>query len=256
MGLWGLIVGNMITTMRGRDEEWRVPEYARVGVVGSFAALRDAPWAGGVNAWVWPRELRGDFGAVVAAVAGMNVGEEIVSLEEDDLEALALGAAGREAAAMMSEDLRCLREAGLEPSLDYLPVYPRDGDGGPVPTDVYSWHVDSAPVRADTWLCSYHEAASEGLPNEAARRRVEVPETRAALLAVYGGADDEGFAAWLREGCYDLHYEAMAGARPYGFGLGNLWRIAGAWPGCPVPPCIHRAPTTGAGRPARLLLIS
>ncbi len=113
MGLWGLIVGNMITTMRGRDEEWRVPEYARVGVVGSFAALRDAPWAGGVNAWVWPRELRGDFGAVVAAVAGMNVGEEIVSLEEDDLAALALGAAGREAAAMMSEDLRCLREAGL-----------------------------------------------------------------------------------------------------------------------------------------------
>jgi hypothetical protein len=219
-----------------------VPEYARVGVVGSFAELRDAAWAGGVNAWVWPRELRGDFGAIVAAVAGLEVGEEIVSLAEDDLAGLELSAAGR--------------VAGLEPSLDYLPVYPRDGDGGPVPTDVYSWHVDSAPVRADTWLCSYHEAASEGLPNEAARRRVEVPETRAALLAVYGGADDAGFAAWLREGCYDLHYEALPEARPYGFGLGNMWRIAGAWPGCPVPPCIHRAPTTEPGRPARLLLIS
>ncbi len=232
----------MMTTIQARGDGWRVPEYARVGVVGSFAELRDAAWAGGVNAWVWPRELRGDFGAIVAAVAGLEVGEEIVSLAEDDLAGLELSAAGR--------------VAGLEPSLDYLPVYPRDGDGGPVPTDVYSWHVDSAPVRADTWLCSYHEAASEGLPNEAARRRVEVPETRAALLAVYGGADDAGFAAWLREGCYDLHYEALPEARPYGFGLGNMWRIAGAWPGCPVPPCIHRAPTTEPGRPARLLLIS
>jgi hypothetical protein len=47
-----------------------------------------------------------------------------------------------------------------------------------------------------------------------------------------------------------------AGARPYSFGTGNMWRIAIAWPGCPVPPCIHRAPESVAGAPPRLLLIS
>ena len=36
----------------------------------------------------------------------------------------------------------------------------------------------------------------------------------------------------------------------------NLWRIATDHPGCPVPPCIHRAPATLPGASPRLLLIS
>ena len=124
-----------------------------------------------------------------------------------------------------------------------------------MPVDVYSFHADSAPVPADTYLCSYTVAASEGLRNEDALRRVDVPETRAALLALHGGADDAGFLAYLGENCFDLHYVPVAGARPFSFGLGHLWRIATEWPGNPVPPCVHRAPATAAGQPPRLLLI-
>jgi hypothetical protein len=84
---------------------------------------------------------------------------------------------------------------------------------------------------------------------------VEVPETRAALLALHGGGDDEGFREHLRENCLDLHYVSAPGAQPFSFGVGNLWRIATEYPGSPVPPCIHRAPETPPGDPPRLLLI-
>jgi hypothetical protein len=85
---------------------------------------------------------------------------------------------------------------------------------------------------------------------------VDQPETRAALLKEFGGADGEEFREFLQENCYDLHYVPKASAQPYGFGLGNLWRIATDYPGSPVPPCVHRAPATRPGDPPRLLLIS
>ena len=125
-----------------------------------------------------------------------------------------------------------------------------------MPTDVYSFHVDSATVEADTWLCTYAEASSEGLSNEEAIRRVDIPETRALLLEEFGGEDDEAFAEYLADNCYDLHYLPLPGAQPFSFGVGNLWRIATQYPGSPVLPCIHRAPATVPGRPPRLLLIS
>ena len=81
------------------------------------------------------------------------------------------------------------------------------------------------------------------------------PEIRAALLKEYAGEDDDGFAEFIREGSFDLHYAAVGNAQPFSFGVGNLWRIAVAWPGCPVPPCVHRAPPTVAGDEPRLLLI-
>jgi hypothetical protein len=149
-----------------------------------------------------------------------------------------------------------LREAGLAPALDCIIGYPRDDAAGPIPTDVYSFHVDSAPVPADTYLCTYIGAPSEGLDNEMAVRRVDVAETRTELLKAYGGADDAGFVEYLHENCFDLHYAPRAGAQPYAFGTGNLWRIAIAHPGSPVLPCIHRAPLTSQGAQARLLMIS
>jgi hypothetical protein len=125
-----------------------------------------------------------------------------------------------------------------------------------VSTDVYSFHADSATAPADTYLCSYTEAASEGLRNEDALQRIHIPETRAALLRGFGGEDNEAFREYLAENCYDLHYAPTPNAQPFAFGLGNLWRIAVDYPGSPVPPCIHRAPITRPGRPPRLLLIS
>ena len=125
-----------------------------------------------------------------------------------------------------------------------------------IPTDVHSFHADSATAEADTYLCTYAGSPSEGLANEMAMRRIDDAETRAQLLQIYGGSDDGDFDAYLREQCFDLHYSPCPGAEPFSFGLGHLWRIATAYPGCPVPPCIHRAPLTPPGAPARLLLIS
>lgn len=225
----------------------------RVKVVGSFAELAATPFANGVNALCWPRALTGDFGEVVAK---LGPGAGIVRLDEDLLKGLALSEAGRAARNVLLADLHLLRDRGLAPELNCIHAYPRDDAKAAVPTDVYSFHADSAPVEAATWLCTYHGAASEGLRNEEASRRIDVPATREKLMAEYGGNDDAGFAEFLRENCYDLHYAPLQGAQPYPFGLFNFWRIAVDWPGSPVPPCIHRAPAQSPGQPPRLLLIS
>lgn len=229
------------------------PGYARIKVVKSFAELVATPFGDGVNALCWQRTLPGDFSEVVAR---LGVGEEMATLDESRLSALPLSGAGRVAADILLADQQLLRAHGLAPILDCIHGYPRDEAGEAVPTDVYSFHADSAPVEADTYLCTYAGAASEGLRNEEARRRVDVPETRAKLLKEFGGEDDADFLEYLRENCYDLHYAPVSGAQPFSFGFGNLWRIAIQYPGSPVPPCIHRAPETVPGQPPRLLLIS
>ena len=230
-----------------------VTDYTRIQHVQSFHELLTAPFAGGVNALCWERTLPGDFAEVVAR---LGAGEGIVTLAEARLRALPVSAAGRAAIEFMLEDQRLLRENNLNPVLNCIHGYPRDEEPGPVTTDVFSFHADSAPVPADTWLCTYHGPASEGLRNDEALRKVDIPATRAELLQLFGGADDADFREFLRENCYDLHYAPAPHAQPWSFGLGNLWRIACDWPGSPVPPCIHRAPATLPGQPPRLLLIS
>ena len=229
------------------------PGYSRIKLVNSFHELATTPFADGVNALCWQRTLTGDFGEVVKHLA---VGEGITTLDDAQIDALPVSAAGRAAVEVMLEDQRLLRALDLDPVLDCINGYLRDADPGPVPTDVMSFHADSATVEADTWLCTYHGPASEGLRNDEALRRVDIPETRAELLKLYSGEDDEAFRDYLSENCFDLHYVPVPEARPFSFGLGNLWRIAVAYPGCPVPPCIHRAPEAPLGDPPRLLLIS
>ncbi len=221
--------------------------------VDSFAALVATPYAAGINALCWPRPLPGDFAEVVAR---LGPGEGIVGLDEDRLQSLPVSPAGRTAIDHMLADLRLLRDHGLAPELNCIYGYPRDDEAGSLPTDVYSFHADRAPIAADTWLCTYHGAPSEGLLNAEARRRSEVPELRAELLRRYAGPDNPDFAEWLEENCHDLHYLPLPHAQPYTFGLGNLWRISVDSPASPVPPCIHRAPTTLPTDPPRLLLIS
>jgi hypothetical protein len=229
------------------------PGYPRIKLVHSFAELVGTPFADGINALCWPRALAGDFGEVVRQLAA---GPGITTLADSDIENLPVSAAGRVAIAQLLEDQRLLRAHGLDPVLDCVNGYLDHDDQGHVRTDVCSFHVDSATAEADTWLCTYFGPTSEGLRNDEARRRVDMPETRAQLLALFGGADDADFAEYLNEHCYDLHYAPLAQARPFSFGLGNLWRIATAYPGSPVPPCIHRAPDPIPGMPPRLLLIS
>lgn len=218
----------------------------------SFGALVSASLSRECNALCWTRTLAGDFAEVVARLGS---GEGVVPLTEKRLRALILSPAGKAAVDVMLKDLSRLRELGLEPELNAIWDYPRDDSGSAVPIDVFSWHVDSATERSDTWLCTYHGAPSEGLPNAQARRRIDNPVTRAALLREFGGADDAAFAEWLHEQCYDLHYETLPSAQPWSFGVGHLWRVATQYPDSPVPPCIHRAPKTKQGD-VRLLLIA
>jgi hypothetical protein len=229
------------------------PDYFRIKRVYSFQELISTPLENGVNALCWQRTLPGNFKEVVEHLV---VEDDITPLDAERLNALPVSDEGRVAIAVLLEDQRLLRDHGLLPNLDCIVAYPRDEDPAVVPVDVYSFHADSAPVQADTYLCTYFGPSSEGLRNEEAQRRVDIPETRAELLKRYGGADDENFRVFLKENCYDLHYAPAPQARPYAFGLGNLWRIAVDYPGSPVPPCVHRAPETRTGQPPRLLLIS
>ncbi len=230
-----------------------LPDYHRIKQVQSFDELVSTPFAEGVNALCWQRTLPGDFGEVLNHFVG---GEAIVTLDDARLLALPVSAAGRVAVDILLADLQLLRAHELDPVLNCINGYPRDESSGPVPTDVFSFHADSATTETNTYLCTYHGLPSEGLRNEEAQRRVDVPETRAELLKLYGGADDAEFRSYLNENCYDLHYAPIPSAQPFSFGLGNLWRIAIEYPGCPVPPCVHRAPLTYLGQPPRLLLIS
>ena len=225
----------------------------RVRTVTSFEELVATPFAGDVNALCWPRRLPGDFQNILDR---LKAAEGITTIDDDALRELTLTPAGSIARDVLLADQALLRDHGLEPVLDCITGYPMDATHAPVATDVYSFHVDRAPVTADTYLCTYIGPTSEGLANEAAVRRVDIAHTRAALLALYGGCDDADFAAYLSEHSFDLHYAPRPGAEPYAFGIGNLWRIAIACPGSPVLPCIHRAPPALPGTPARLLLIS
>jgi hypothetical protein len=233
-------------------------EYHRVRRVGSFAEMAAARFTDGVNALCWPRTLTGDFAEVVQA---LGRGPELDVIEEDRLRSLGLSDRGCQAVAVILDDLRQLRVLGRDPVLNCIHAYSRDERAGPLATDVFSWHADSAPIESDTWLCTYHGSPSEGLRNEEAMRRVDIPATRAELLKLYGGPDDAGFRDFLQEHCYDLHYAPRTPAETddrsagiWSFGRGNLWRIAVDWPGNPVPPCIHRAPATIPGQP-RLMVI-
>jgi len=225
---------------------------SHVRVVGSFEELIATTFRDGVNALCWPRTLDGDFGEVVAK---LNLGQGITTLDAGMLRALPLSPAGQKAVEIMLADHRLLSGHGLEPVLNGINGYVQREETGPVRTDVCSWHVDSATCEVDTWLCTYFGASSEGLGHEDAVRRVDVPETRAELLKLYGGPDDEAFGDWLNDHFYDLHYAALPHARPYVFGAGSLWRVATLHEGCAVPPCIHRAPDPVPGQ-MRLLLIS
>jgi hypothetical protein len=231
------------------------PDYHRIKVVHSFDELAATPLANGVNALCWPRTLPGHFREVVER---LDAPPGITTLEDSLLEGLPLSAAGKLAVAAMLEDLHRLRELGLEPVLDCINGYlPRSAEqAGAMRTDVCSWHVDSATAETDTWLCTYHGRSSEGLRNDEAIRRVDIPGTRAALLQSFGGNDDDTFLDYLHENFYNLHYAPVGEAQPFSFGAGNLWRIATEYPGSPVPPCIHRAPATVQGELPRLLLIS
>ena len=218
--------------------------------VSNFKDLVSRPFHGAVNAMCWRRKLTGDFSEIVAAIP-LNGNMEV--LDPEELRELQLSEQGQRAREILLNDLKVLEEHGASPILNLISCYARDDSYPFFPTDVYSFHVDRAPVPTDTFLCTYHGESSELLPNAHATQKVLVPEIRDELKKLYDGAE-EGFEAFLREFFFDLHYQPNPNAQTISCGLGHLWRLACDSSESPVPPCIHRAPIEKPGE-TRLMMI-
>ena len=221
-----------------------------MGKVATFSELVNTDFKGERNALCWYRNLEGDFEEVVNQ---LQLKKNITEVSADDLLALQLSEKGNKAREIILNDLQLLADFGASPSLNLLKCYERDEELDFISTDVYSYHVDRSPIATDTFLCTYHGAASDIVPNGQAEQKVLIPEIRTKLAALHNGPAEE-FEDFLKENYFDLHYQAQPQAVPVNLGLGHLWRLAVDHPQQQVPPCIHRAPMEKEGE-YRLLLI-
>jgi len=222
----------------------------QIQVVSNFTELIHTNFKGEKNALCWHRTLQGDFAAIVAQ---LQLKEDITEISPEDLLALQLSEEGQKAREIILNDLRLLANFGASPSLNLLKCYGRDDEFDFISTDVYSYHVDRSPIATDTFLCTYHGAASDIIPNEQAEQKILIPEIRSKLEALHEGPSNE-FDDFLKDNYFDLHYQAKPHAEPTNLGLGHLWRLAVDHPEQKVLPCIHRAPKENDGE-YRLLLI-
>ncbi len=208
------------------------------------------PFQGEINAICWNRTLLGDFSEIANLV---ELKENMIELDEANLLEMELTECGKLAREILLNDLRILKEIGASPILNIIKHYERDDIYPFFPTDVYSFHVDRSPIPTSTFLCTYHGAASEIVPNSHAEQKIRNPEIRAELKKQYRGSE-EGFESFLTENFFDLHYHTKPNAPIINLGIGNIWRLAVDHPESEVLPCIHRAPREENGE-RRLLLI-
>lgn len=222
----------------------------QIGTVATFSELVQTEFKGKQNALCWYRNLEGDFKEIVRQ---LQLKEDITEVSPEDLLALQLSEMGKKARAIILEDLRVLTDFGASPSLNLLKCYERDDAFDFIATDVYSYHVDRSPIATDTFLCTYHGAASDIIANDQAEQKILIPEIRNKLKALHQGPEEE-FESFLKEYFFDLHYQAKPFAQAVNLGVGHLWRLAVDHPKQQVLPCIHRAPIENDGE-FRLLLI-
>ncbi|MNF82435.1 hypothetical protein D3C84_647410 [compost metagenome] len=225
-------------------------ESSQIGMVSTFSELVNTDFKGEMNALCWYRNLEGDFTAIVRQ---LQIKENITEIYPKDLLALQLSEKGNTAREIILNDMRLLADFGASPSLNLLKCYERDDEFDFISTDVYSYHVDRSPIATDTFLCTYHGAASDIISNEQAEQKILIPEIRKKLKDLHSGPSEE-FENFLKENYFDLHYQAQPHAVPINLGLGHLWRLAVDHPKQQVLPCIHRAPIENEGE-YRLLLI-
>jgi hypothetical protein len=223
---------------------------SQIGRVATFSELINTDFVGERNALCWYRNLEGDFKEIVDK---LQLKENITEVDPEELLALQLSEKGNRAREIILNDLRLLADFGASPALNLLKCYDRDEEFDFISTDVYSYHVDRSPIATDTFLCTYHGAASDIIPNGQAEQKVLIPEIRKKLAAQHNGPSEE-FEDFLKENYFDLHYQAQPHAAPVNLGLGHLWRLAVDHPEQKVLPCIHRAPIEKYGE-YRLLLI-
>ena len=222
----------------------------QVQCVTNFENFLATPFEGEINAICFSRDLGGDFSEIVAKV---QMEENIVVLEVADLLSFELSKSGQTARDILINDMKKLQAHGAKPILNVIKCYEKDEDFPLLPTDVYSFHVDSSTVPTDTILCTYFGEPSEILPNSQAIKKVLIPKIREDLRKLYDGQED-GFDEFLNEYFFDLHYHALPQAKTISLGVGNFWRLAVDHPESQVLPCIHRAPQEKQGQ-HRLLMI-
>ncbi|WP_316844901.1 DUF1826 domain-containing protein [Pedobacter psychrodurus] len=228
----------------------RFSDNSQIAVVSTFSQLIGINFQGDMNAVCWYRNLVGDFAEIVSK---LQLKEDLTEVSMEDLYALQLSEEGRMAREIILSDFRLLTDSGASPALNLLKSYQRDEELDFISTDVYSFHVDRSPIGTDTFLCTYHGAASEIVANHQVEQKILIPEIRQKLKELYDGADAD-FEAFLIEHYFDLHYQPKPGARPVNLGLGHLWRLAVDHREKQTLPCIHRAPIEKNGE-YRLLLI-
>ena len=216
----------------------------------SFKNLINTPFQGDKNAICWDRELKGDFAEIVNKI---KLEDDIMVINSDNLLELNLSEQGQIARETLLNDLKLLKEYGASPTLNIIKCYERDDAFPFFPTDVYSFHVDRSPIPTDTFLCTYHGAASDIIPNSEATQKILIPEIREELKKLYGSSEN-GFESFLSEFFFDLHYQPKPNSHPINLGKGHLWKLAIDHPESNVLPCIHRAPKENTGE-NRLLLI-
>lgn len=222
----------------------------QIKYVHTFQDLVVTPFQGDTNVICWSRELMGDFGEIVNSI---EIDDNMVEIHPDDLIELVLSEQGQLARDILLNDMKLLEAHGASPSLNIIKYYERDYSYPFFPTDVYSFHVDRAPIAADTILCTYYGSCSEILPNAQGTQKVLIPEIRAELKKLHDGAGED-FESFLIENFFDLHYQTNPGAQPIKLGLGHICRLAIDHPESKVLACLHRAPKEKNGQ-KRLLLI-
>lgn len=222
----------------------------QVRVVTTFSELVNTTFQGEINAICWNRDLLGDFKEIVSK---LELKENITEVSTEDLLALQLSEKGILARDVILRDIQLLTDFGASPSLNLLKHYERDQDLDFISTDVYSYHVDRSPIETDTFLCTYHGAASDIISNDQVEQKILIPEIREQLKVLHDGPETE-FKTFLQEYFFDLHYQPKPNSEPVNLGSGHLWRLAVDHPTQQVLPCVHRAPIEKDGE-YRLLLI-
>ncbi|CAI8764444.1 DUF1826 domain-containing protein [Chryseobacterium sp. IT-36CA2] len=222
----------------------------QIEVVSSFSELINTPFQGTMNAVCWQRNLVGDFKEIISE---LQLEDNITEVSSEDLLALNLSEEGNIAREIILNDMQLLADHGASPSLNLLKCYERDEELGFISTDVYSYHVDRSPIGTDTFLCTYHGAASDIIANDQVEQKVLIPEIREQLKKLHNGPEKE-FEDFLKEYFFDLHYQPKPNAEPFNLGVGHLWRIAVDHPEQKALPCVHRAPVENDDE-YRLLLI-
>ena len=222
----------------------------QIRVVSTFSELVNSNFQGDMNALCWHRNLVGNFKEIVAK---LQLTENITEVSIEDLLALQLSEEGNLAREIILRDVQLLTDFGASPSLNLLKSYERDEELDFISTDVYSYHIDRSPIETDTFLCTYHGAASDLLPHDQVEQKILIPEIREKLKKLHDGPEAE-FENFLEDNFFDLHYQPKYDSKPVNLGLGHLWRLAVDHPTQQVLPCVHRAPAEKQGE-YRLLLI-